>query len=114
MRCRIDGDHRIGAEVDVVGCVPVAGFDVPLLQILFGSQVRLGQRWASERDARFPADEHDRSIEPLVTQRCGGRAPGLSTTNDHRRSRARSRHALFNPWAHYCVGRGAPTPYGDE
>jgi hypothetical protein len=67
VRCRIDPDHGFGAEVDVVGFIPVGGPDVPAVEILLGSQVGLGQWGTAERDARFPADEYDRPLEPLVT-----------------------------------------------
>ena len=63
-RRRVRCDHGVGAEVHVVRLVPVGRPDVPVGEILFGSQVGLGQWGAAKRDPRFPADEHDWPGEP--------------------------------------------------
>src|SRR6266540_3403012 len=91
-----------------MGVVPVGGLDVPAVEVLFRSQVGLGQRGTPERDARFPADEHDRPLEPPVTQGCGGSAAGLAATDDHHRPRAGSlRHERPLPKRH-SAKRGTP------
>jgi hypothetical protein len=83
-----------------VGLVPVGRHDVPVGEILFGSQVALGKRRAAERDTRFPADEHDWPVEPLLPQRGGGGAAGLATSDDHHRPRPGSvGHAASSPSA---------------
>jgi hypothetical protein len=48
--------------------IPVGGPDIPALEILFRSQVCLGQQGSAERDTWFPADDHDRPAETLLTQ----------------------------------------------
>ena len=82
MRGRIDArDARSAANVYAVFGVPGGRPDIPAVEILFRPQVSLGQRRPSERDARFPADDHDRPGETLLPQ--GGGYLKTVTTIKH-------------------------------
>src|SRR4029453_7915527 len=98
---------------------PVGGPVVPVGEILFGSLVGLGQWGAAKRDPRFPADEHDWPVEPLVPQGRGGGAPRLATSDDHHRpctgslSHAGSSPSAFVARSHFAPRRGAAGRFGE-
>jgi hypothetical protein len=63
--------------------VPAGWPDIPAVEVLFRSQVRLGQGRPPEWDARFRADHHDRSSETLIPQGSGRVAPREAAADDH-------------------------------
>ena len=98
MRGGIEGrDARSAAQVYVVFGIPAGWPDVPAFEILLRPQVRLGQRRTAEGDARFLADDHDRSGETLLPQGGGGVAPRDAAADDHDRAPADSlRHGVHS------------------
>ena len=78
----------LAQALDLVLFVPAGGPDVPSVEILFRTQVCLGERRPAKRDARFRADEHDPAPVALLPQRHGGAAPGHAAADDHDRAAA--------------------------
>jgi hypothetical protein len=94
VRGRIDARDARAANVYAVFGVPVGGPDVPAVEVLFRSQVRLGQRRPAKRDARLRADDNDRSSETFIAQGSGRVAPREAAADDHDRALADTfRHA---------------------
>src|SRR5512135_1504069 len=86
VRGRIDGrDARSAAKVYTVFGVPASRPDIPAFEVLLRPQVSLGQRRTTKRDARFLADDHDRSGETLLPQGRGGIASRHAAAHDHDR-----------------------------
>jgi hypothetical protein len=94
MRGRIDARDARAANVYAVFGVPAGRPDVPAVEVLFRSQVRLGQRRPAKRDARFRADDNDRPSETLIAQGSGRVAAREAAADDHDRASADAlRHA---------------------
>ena len=99
VRGGIDGfDARSAETVYVMFGVPAGRPDIPAFEILLRPQVGLGQRRTTEGDARFLADDHDRSRKTLRSEGCGGVAPRDATADDHDRAHTGSlRHQYILP-----------------
>ena len=94
MRGRIDTRDARAADVYAVLGVPAGWPDIPAVEVLFRSQVRLGQRRPAKRDARFRADDNDRPGETFLPQGSGRVAPREAAADDHDRALADTfRHA---------------------
>src|SRR5262249_50850171 len=94
MRGRIDARDARSAKVYAVFGVPAGWPDIPAVEVLCRSRFRLRQRRSAKRDARFRADDNDRSSETLIPQGSGRVAPRETAADDHDRARADTfRHA---------------------
>jgi hypothetical protein len=117
VRTRIDCHNGAIAKLDIVVGIPAGWPDVPGLQILLGSQVRLGQRRTAEGDTGFPPDDDHWPRETLLPERRGRIAARDASADDHNGVSVGSHsHALHSgaQAAERTIRRSQPTSAGQK